>query len=248
MASTILDLLHQLRAGNSASPRLTWYGPDGERVELSGRVLDNWVAKTSNFLTEELDAERGTRVRIDLPGHWKSAVLALAAWQAGAVVVDDGDADLVFTAAPDAGAGAGTQAQTPAGTGTQVAVALPALAMSFPGPLPAGTLDYAALVRQFADSYEPFDPPLGSDEALRTAGSSYTQSALMSGFASGAPARARVLVGADGSLPQVLAGLLGAWAADGSAVLVHPAVEVTDHLLATEQVTGADAGAHPDAG
>ena len=38
------DLMTALRSGHSTSPRLTWYGPDAERVELSGRVLDNWVS------------------------------------------------------------------------------------------------------------------------------------------------------------------------------------------------------------
>ena len=49
------ELMTSLRSGHATSPRLTWYGPDSERVELSGRVLDNWVAKTSNLLQDELD-------------------------------------------------------------------------------------------------------------------------------------------------------------------------------------------------
>ncbi|MGN6441414.1 MAG: TIGR03089 family protein, partial [Arthrobacter sp.] len=74
----VIDLMGSLRSGNSTAPRLTWYGPDGERVELSGRVLDNWVAKTSNLLQDELDAEPGMSLRLDMPAHWKSLVWALA--------------------------------------------------------------------------------------------------------------------------------------------------------------------------
>jgi uncharacterized protein (TIGR03089 family) len=232
MPSTILDLTHRLRSGNSAAPRLTWYGPDGERIELSGRVLDNWVAKTSNFLSEELDAERGTRVRIDLPAHWKSVVIALAALQTGAVLVDDGEADITFvgpegTAAHD-GAAAG---------GVRVAVALGALEMAFPGELPPGTLDYAALVRQFADSYEPFDPPAEGDRAVDGA-RSLSQGELFSEFAAPTPDGARVLVAGSPGLMDCLAQLLGAWAAGGSAVLAHASAGDVEHLRRVENVTG----------
>ena len=61
MSIPAIDLMTALRSGQSTSPRLTWYGPDSERVEFSGRVLDNWVAKTSNLLQDELDAEPGMR-------------------------------------------------------------------------------------------------------------------------------------------------------------------------------------------
>ena len=240
MVSTILDLLHRLRSGNSGAPRLTWYGPGGERVELSGRVLDNWVSKTSNFLTEELDAEPGTRVRLDLPPHWKTAVVALAAWQAGAVIVDDGDADLTFVGPDTAQPGTaqqGTEQPGMAQAGTRIAVALGALETSYPGQLPDGALDYAALVRQFADSFDPFDVPSPADEALRSAGASFSQTSLLDEFATSTTPGARVLIPSGEGLPAVLAGLLGAWAADGSAVLLHPEVEDTEHLRQTEQVT-----------
>lgn len=239
MASTIPDLLHELRSGHSSSPRLTWYGPGGERIELSGRVLDNWVAKTANFLTEELDAERGTRVRVDLPAHWKSAVVALAAWDVGAVLLsgdDNAPAEITFVG-PDAEALQG-QAHDAAGrAGEQVAVALGALEMAYPGQLPQGTHDYAALVRQFADSFEPFDPPVQDDEALRTDGGSITQAELTTEFAAPTPEGARVVVSGRDGLAASLAGLLGAWNAGGSAVLLHPDVDDTEHLRRAENVT-----------
>ena len=228
MDSTVTALLHRLRSGNATAPRLTWYGPGGERVELSGRVLDNWAAKTSNLLVEELDAEPGTRFRIDLPGHWKSAVLALAGWQLGGILVD-GEADIVFSAEPDSSGGASAA--------TQVAVALGALDLAFPGELPPGHVDYSALVRQFADSFEPFDPPSADDGAARLGGESFSQAELLERFAVRPEAGARVLV--DSSLPlrDVLAALLGAWAADGSVVLRHPDVEDTPRLREAERVT-----------
>ncbi|MGY3567114.1 TIGR03089 family protein [Sinomonas sp. RB5] len=242
MPSTIPHLLQRLRGGQHASsPRLTWYGPDGERIELSGRVLENWVAKTSNFLTEELDAEIGTRVRIALPAHWKSAVIALAAWQVGAVVVDDPGipVDVTFVG-PDFAA----DDAAPSG-GALVAVALGALEMGYPGQLPAGAYDYAAAVRQFADSYEPFDAPAEDDAAYESGSESFSQAELSSGFAAPAAAGARVLVPAREGLRASLSRLLGAWAADGSAVLVHAQTEeaedgrALERIRQTEKVTGA---------
>ena len=37
--SRMLDLI----SSDPGRPRLTWYGDDAERVELSGAVLQNWV-------------------------------------------------------------------------------------------------------------------------------------------------------------------------------------------------------------
>lgn len=240
MASTIPDLLKQLRSGHHASsPRLTWYGPDSERIELSGRVLDNWVAKTSNFLSEELEAERGTRVRLDLPAHWKSAVVALAAWQVGAVVLgaaDAGPADVTFISPQ--GISGSDAAGAPGGA--SVAVALGALELAYPGELPPGAYDYAALVRQFADSFEPFDPPAEDDAALEAADGVLTQAALLGRFAVRVDPAARVLVRADAGLMDSLARILGAWAAGGSAVLLHESVEDTESLRAAERISAAE--------
>ncbi|WP_136609453.1 TIGR03089 family protein [Sinomonas albida] len=241
MESTVTALLHSLRSGNSSAPRLTWYGPDGERVELSGRVLDNWAAKSSNLLVEELDAEPGTRFRLDLPAHWKSAVLALAGWQAGGVLVD-GDADIVFTTEPgqesagQASAGQASAGQVSPGA-THVAVALGALELAFPGALEPGQVDYVALVRQFADSFDPLDPPSADDGAARLGGEEFSQAGLLERFAAPYEPGARVLVDASRPLREVLAALLGAWAAGGSAVLRHGSVADTARLREAEKIT-----------
>jgi uncharacterized protein (TIGR03089 family) len=140
-------LLRALVASDPGRPRLTWYGPDGERVELSARVLDNWVAKTANLLVEELDAEPGTTVRLDLPPHWRTAVWALAVWAVGGELVD-GEADVVV----------GCGAEAAGGSGRRVAVALPALARAV-DDLPSGALDYNAEVSGFGDVFAPVGPP-----------------------------------------------------------------------------------------
>ena len=52
--------------------------PMNERVELSARVLENWVAKTANLLVEELDVEVGDPVLLALPAHWRTVAWRLA--------------------------------------------------------------------------------------------------------------------------------------------------------------------------
>jgi hypothetical protein len=171
-------------------PRVTWYGPDGERVELSGKVLDNWVAKTANLLVDELDAGPGSRVVVDLPPHWRTVVWLLAVWSTGACVVvedlapggtgdgpgddggdgvgvgaagaqDGGPVDILVTAEP-----AGAAALSWAGKADRVvAVALSALAASFGPGLPDDALDAAVEVRTFGDVFVPFVRPTPSDQA-----------------------------------------------------------------------------------
>jgi uncharacterized protein (TIGR03089 family) len=231
MSIPAFDLMTALRSGQSTSPRLTWYGPEGERVELSGRVLDNWVAKTSNLLQDELDAEPGTRLRLDLPAHWKSLILALAAWQLGMeLVLDAGEADLLATADPGPAAAQGAYDAV-------LAVALPALAMRWPGELPSGAVDYAAEVRSHGDVFMPHLEPEASRPALlTTAGTAHTHGGLLDGFAALQDEAQRLLVSAGDGLEAALARSLGAWKHDGSVVLVHPDVEVTDKLLSAERV------------
>jgi uncharacterized protein (TIGR03089 family) len=232
MSIPAIELMAALRSGQSTSPRLTWYGPDAERVELSGRVLDNWVAKTSNLLQDELDAEPGTRLRLDLPAHWKSVVLALAAWQLGMeVVLDAAEAELLATAEPGPGAAAGA-------FDTVLAVALPALAMRWQGGLPSGVVDYAAEVRSHGDVFMPHVEPEAGRRAVRAAaGTAHTHGELLDGFAAAHDDAPRLLVRADEGLETALAQSLGAWKCDGSVVLVHPDVAVTQRLLGEEHVS-----------
>jgi uncharacterized protein (TIGR03089 family) len=69
-------------------PFLTWYGDRrGERVELSFKTFDNWVAKTANLLVDELGAGPGDRVGALLVDHWQTPIVLAACWRAGAGVV-----------------------------------------------------------------------------------------------------------------------------------------------------------------
>lgn len=198
-------------------PRLTWYSGEGERVELSGAVLDNWVSKTANLLVEEYDAGPGTRVLVDLPAHWRSVVWALAVWRVGACVVldaaDDETADLVVTARPAAHPGARDL----------VAVALPALARRFDGELPAGAVDAAAAVMTYADriGWAPAVEPGAA--ALESPGGTTSHGELFPAAGPAADGTGRVLLApetAGTALDDVLAVLTAA----GSVVLVDGAM------------------------
>ncbi|GGM27664.1 TIGR03089 family protein [Promicromonospora citrea] len=224
-------------AADGGRPRLTWYGDDGERVELSGAVLANWVSKTVNLLVEEFDAAPGTRLTLDLPVHWRTAVWALAAWRTGATVV------LPDAPSPDAPDVAVTDDPGRwAGTGADlVAVSLPALARRYDGELPPGAIDAAAAVMTYGDVIG-WVPEVDPDEdALATAAGAVGHAELLPAPADGA----RVLVDGRGDLAEVLRTLLGVWAGGGSAVLTSAATAAElerdegrrTRLLSSEQAT-----------
>lgn len=246
LPQTPAELLLALRSVEPTSPRLTWYGQDSERVEFSGRVLENWVAKTANYLVDELDAEPGTTVALDIPLHWRSLVWLLATWAVGATAETNGGGaaagasaagvpDIVATADP---AAALEQLAGARPAPLVVAVALPALAMRWMGSLPPRTLDYSGDVRAHADVFYADHEPAPGGTAWRHQGqegiqeTSYAQ--LLTGPA-GAPQR--VLLEAGSGWTEVVATALQTWAAGGSVVLLADGVAPTDHLRSTEQVT-----------
>src|SRR6478609_4494665 len=89
--ATPATLLRRLVASDPGRPRVTVYDDTdsptrGERIELSARVLANWVAKAANLLRDDLDAGPGSVVLLDLPPHWRTLYWAFAAWSVGACV------------------------------------------------------------------------------------------------------------------------------------------------------------------
>lgn len=236
MTASPVTSLHALLA-RSPRPALTWYGDDGERVELTGTGLAQWVTKACNLLVEELDVGPGRRVLLDLPGHWRALVWGLAVWRVGAcVVVADAAgappaADVVLTATPASFAGR---------TGV-VAVALPALARAFPDPLPAGALD-GSTVLSYGDVLGPVPPDDPAAPALAGPSGAATHADLVR---AGAPT-GRVLLDATAHpLDATLRAALDVLAAGGSVVLVGgdaaAALRTDDErrarLVATERVT-----------
>ncbi|MER5636954.1 TIGR03089 family protein [Kitasatospora sp. NPDC002227] len=168
-ARTPAELLHAyLRAGASdadpSRPLVTFYDDaTGERVELSAKTFDNWVAKTANLLQDELNAGPEDRAALLLPAHWQSAVWLLACWSVGVTAVPAGDpatTDLVVSG-PD---GLETAQSCP---GERVALALRPLGGRFP-QRPEGFLDYAAEVPGQGDRFAPYSPVDPAAPALET--------------------------------------------------------------------------------
>ena len=142
-------------------PLLTYYDiSTGERTELSGASTANWVAKTAGFLTDEIDVEPGTRIRLGVPTHWLRFVWILAAWHAGAVIAD--------TAADVAFVGPDLAADEP----ERVATRLHPMGLKFDTP-PAGFVDFGHAVWSHPDAYvgpvvDAVDPAVELDGVART--------------------------------------------------------------------------------
>ena len=222
------DVLARMVASDPGRPRLTWYddgpGPTaGERIELSARVLANWVSKAANLLQDDAAAGPGTTVGLDLPAHWRSLYWALATWSVGATVVvsSDGDgpdgdgsevlgADVLVTDSPAAAAGHG---------GDAVLVSLPALARSHPeaGEAP-GAVDEARELATHGDLFSPMSDPEPGDVALVAGGVDTAYGSVVVPEDGWGPSPRVALAG---GLERVLRAALAAWSADGSIVLVR---------------------------
>lgn len=90
---TIAAIFHKRVLADPARPLLTWYdGSTGERTELSGATLGNWVSKTANLLVDGCGLAPGETAVVDLPPHWQTAAILLGCWTAGlSVVAEKGD-------------------------------------------------------------------------------------------------------------------------------------------------------------
>ena len=230
---TPAHLLRALVAADPGRPRITVYDDTesatrGERIELSARVLANWVAKGANLLRDDLDVGGGSVVQLDLPPHWRSLYWALAAWSVGAAVdvparrrpdaggaaaaADSGDAgvDVVVTDAVDV-----ASAATASGADV-VFVTLAALARSATVPVPAGAVDEARELATHGDVFDAWDEPDPSDVALRSDGDGETTYAAV---VPEAVARGERVHTSTADTAAFLRLALEVWAGDGSLVL-----------------------------
>ena len=214
-----------LRASADPSqPLVTYYDmATGERVELSTTTTANWVAKTSNFLVDDLDAGPGTRLRIGLPSHWLTTVWILSAWNVGAAIVDHA-ADIGLSG-PD----------LVADESQRVAASLRPLGGRFPTP-PAGFLDLGAEVPGHGDHFIALDPPEPSTLALELDGTASTHADLLESVA---PDSARRLVAPGGIRRD--AGLIAA-ACLGGGSLVIVASATPEQISRVSAQEGAETG------
>src|SRR5436190_11821700 len=96
--TTVGARLGAIVAADPTRPLLTWYDDgNGERVELSGATVANWVAKTANLLVDGVGVTPGDRAVTLLPPHWQSAAILLGCWSAGiSVATAPGPAEVGF--------------------------------------------------------------------------------------------------------------------------------------------------------
>jgi len=140
-AQVIAHWMRQRRA----TPVITYYGPDGARVELSGASTENAINKAVNLFTFELLLEAGDVVWLDLPCHWQAPILAISAWAAG-LTVAIGPHPPTATAAT-----IGTGSADRPIAGIPLAVSMHPWGLPLGPATPAGWEDFAALARSQPD-------------------------------------------------------------------------------------------------
>jgi uncharacterized protein (TIGR03089 family) len=162
--TTIPRALAQAVRRDPTTPLLTYYDDaTGDRTELSGATLDNWVSKTANLLLDGVGLTPGDTVAVLMPPHWQTAAIVLAVSAAG-LAADLGDrpgpVDALFTTPDQVTAAAGKA------TGDRYATGLLPLAMPL-RELPAGYQDYVLEVRNYGDHFR--GAPVGPDDAALAA-------------------------------------------------------------------------------
>lgn len=254
-AATPAELLRRRVAGDPSNPFVTFYDDaTGERVELSARTFDNWVAKTANFLVDGLGAEPGTRVVLVLPPHWQTAVWLLACWSAG-LVAEPVDPEAVRGrdgAGPIGSSGpyilAAAQEVLDDVVADEAAEEIVGLSLhALGGPLadcPPGVTDYADEVRTYGDRFVPGpevtpDAPALSVTKDTLSGADLVDAARRAAEKHELDARDRLLVDVPfTTLDGVLTGLL-APLASGASVIIQRNFDkaALDRRLTVEHVT-----------
>jgi uncharacterized protein (TIGR03089 family) len=243
---TPADLLAAVLRRDGAAPLVTHYDDaTGERVELSGTTLANWVSKTANLLQDEFDVGPGSTVALALPVHWQTAAALLAVWSCGAAVVDTAaededrltDVDVVLA---EQSRLAAIEEQ---GVDELLGLSLHPLGMGMTGYV-GDARDFALEVRVHGDHFAPYQPPTPDSPGLLLAGLQLTLGGLVDTATElagrlGMVAGDRVLVDEQAATEAgPVAWLLAPLAAGASIVLSrHPLPGGLQHRAETEGVT-----------
>src|SRR5215207_5171486 len=167
-------------------PFVTWYDDHrDERVELSYKTFDNWVAKTANLLVDELGAEPGDRVGALVDDHWQAPIVLAACWRAGlgVTVLDPAD-----TAPPPDLVAAFVREEQLAAAETALdnlpVVALTAGLFGRPERDLGRALNFSRIVPSMGDVFETGPDPTG--DALTANGEAATMTGLLGPLLCGA--------------------------------------------------------------
>lgn len=220
MGNTVPSLFAAIVGRDPSLPLLTFYDDaTGERVELSGATLGNWISKTANLIVDGCGLGPGDTAGVWLPPHWQTAAVLLGAWSAGITVTygeptaEGTDVEFASLRAVEAGA--------PTGPPDRFVLGLAPMGMPL-RETPAGWADYVLSARQHGDHF-PGAPVTADTAALfETDGSLDSHATLLER----ARARAaelgvtggRVLIDAD-AYPYPLDWLLAPLSAGASVVL-----------------------------
>lgn len=241
----VSELFARALARDPAGPLITYYDDGtGERTEVSATTLDNWVAKTANFLTDGLGLDDKSSLAVLLPPHWQTAGILLGAWAAGHLVRDFPDVDVadqpdvVFCTEPELTSYADLACDV-------VGVTLDPWGRGLSQQWRRIT-DYAAEIGTYGDQYLHAGPVDPNAEALRAGSMLLTQQSLVETaeeLASrlGMDGGGRILVGCDlAATAGPASWLLAPLAAGSSVVLVTdarsdrlPARAASEHITAT---------------
>ena len=215
---------------DSSRPWLVWYAP-GERIELTGHVLSMWHAKCAGFITAE--AGPGAGVHLGMSPHWRAVTWCAGAWVAGATPVlverDDFLVGNLLEEDPSMSVAFRIHWLFPSAD-VQVLVTMGSLATHWPTPLPPLTLDGIADVMPFADHFPPA-PTDGSEPALivpqRDGLRTTSRDALVAPAQSDAVEKAlgtgaRALLIREETVERAMRGVMAAWRAGLTAVLISP--------------------------
>ena len=217
-------------ARNTGEPLLTYYDQaSGERIELSRATYANWVAKTSSYLVDECELERGDALQLELPSHWLGPVFLGACWTVG-LRVDSNEPDAVVIGP------AGLQSWSEAAASLPVvACALRPLGGGFLEPLPHGVRDFGREIWSQPDAFAPWDPPTAEDLATAT----HTQAALVRRAAErGVLAAGGRLLTTHNPVTDGMESLVEVILREGSLVLVaHPDPDLLPATFAAERAT-----------
>jgi uncharacterized protein (TIGR03089 family) len=199
-------------------PLVTWYDDHrDERVELSYKTFDNWVAKTANLLVDEFGAEPGDRVGALVDDHWQAPIVLAACWRAGLGVLTLDSADA--TPPPDLVAAFVREEQLAAAEPALANIPLVALTAGLfgrPERALGRALHFSRIVPSMGDVFETGPDPAG--DALAANGETATMADLLARAAAladrtGLTDADRLLSGrrlltADGAAAGLLAPLL----------------------------------------